>query len=317
MHAQEMAASTPQVGVLVLPGFSLLALGAIVESLAAPSHARSKPIRHCTLSVDGASVPATTGGQFEVDAAADAAPLLHALLVCGGPRLDGVQESLMFWLKRQAASGVHIGACGSGVELLLQAGLLRGCRHVSPDAEQAELLPARRHERWPGDVCVVEDERSTSVDGVACVEMMRKLIERAWGGAIHAESDRDSAAPSVIGDALSLMRSNFAEPLSVEDLAHLCELPRRRLEKLFREHLGEAPARYYLKLRLAHGRKLLRRSELTVGEVAAACGFVSGPHFSRSYRSHFGISPRDERQLPSRISTPLALPADRISAGLG
>ena len=164
----------------------------------------------------------------------------------------------------------------------MQAGLLRGCRHVSPDAEQAQLLPARRHERWPGDVCVVEDERSTSVDGVACVEMMRKLIEQAWCGA--EEAAETDALPPVLGEALTLMQANIAEPLPLDELARLCELSRRRLEKLFREYLGKAPARYYLHLRLGHGRRLLRRTGLQVGEVAAACGFVSVPHFSRSYR---------------------------------
>lgn len=305
MHAQEMAEPTPQVGVLVLPGFSLLALGAIVESLAATSSSGGEPIRHCTLSVDGASVAAATGGQFAVDAAVNTAQSFIALLVCGGPRLDGEQESLRFWLKRQAAAGVHLGACGSGVELLARAGLLRGCRHVSPDADQAGLLPARRHERWQGDVCVVEDERSTSIDGLACVEMMRKLIEHAWCGV--RDVDSAGTTPPMLGEVLALMRSNIAEPLPMQDLVRLCGFSRRRLEQLFRNQLDTTPARYYLDLRLTHGRRLLRRTGLQVGEVAVACGFVSIPHFSRSYRSRFGIAPRDERQ--PQFQTPISLQA--------
>ena len=34
---------------------------------------------------------------------------------------------------------------------------------------------------------------------------------------------------------------------------------------------------------------------MSIIEIAAACGFVSTPHFSKCYREHIGIPPREER----------------------
>ncbi len=39
------------------------------------------------------------------------------------------------------------------------------------------------------------------------------------------------------------------------------------------------------------------QTEMSVFDVAFACGFVSAPHFSKCYRDFFGIPPRDERRL--------------------
>jgi len=56
------------------------------------------------------------------------------------------------------------------------------------------------------------------------------------------------------------------------------------------------PTRYYLELRLARARQLLLQTNMSIVDVAFACGFVSAPHFSKCYRDHFGIPPRDERR---------------------
>ena len=40
---------------------------------------------------------------------------------------------------------------------------------------------------------------------------------------------------------------------------------------------------------------MLKQTPMSIIEVAAVCGFVSTPHFSKCYREYFGIPPRDER----------------------
>ena len=72
---------------------------------------------------------------------------------------------------------------------------------------------------------------------------------------------------------------------------------RRQLERLFRKHVHCVPARYYLELRLARARQLLLQTTMSIVDVAFACGFVSAPHFSKCYRDHYGVPPREERRL--------------------
>ena len=43
-------------------------------------------------------------------------------------------------------------------------------------------------------------------------------------------------------------------------------------------------------------RQLLLQTNMSVLDVALACGFVSASHFSKCYREHFDKTPREERR---------------------
>ena len=64
------------------------------------------------------------------------------------------------------------------------------------------------------------------------------------------------------------------------------------------KYLECSPSRYYLRLRLLRAGQLLKLSSMSIIDIAAACGFVSSPHFSKCYREQMGIPPRDERLAP-------------------
>ena len=97
---------------------------------------------------------------------------------------------------------------------------------------------------------------------------------------------------------IEMMEQNLEEPLSRGELARAARLSTRQLERLFRKYLSRSPARYYLELRLNRARLLLLQTNMSVIDVALACGFVSASHFSKCYRDFFGHTPRKERGLP-------------------
>ena len=91
------------------------------------------------------------------------------------------------------------------------------------------------------------------------------------------------------------MEDNLEEPLAQTDIARMTNLSTRQLERLFRKYLNTTPTRYYLNLRLARARHLLRQTSMSILSVALACGFVSASHFSKCYRECYGRTPRAER----------------------
>ncbi|HCH23583.1 MAG TPA: AraC family transcriptional regulator [Oceanospirillaceae bacterium] len=109
-------------------------------------------------------------------------------------------------------------------------------------------------------------------------------------------------------EAVTLMESNLDEPLSSDDLAGLVGLSRRHLERLFKRHLDTVPSRFYLQLRLDKARQLLRDTDMSIVEVSMAAGFSSASHFSTTYRSHFSITPRQERGRSTSVEMGNNLP---------
>jgi len=76
----------------------------------------------------------------------------------------------------------------------------------------------------------------------------------------------------------------------------------RQLERLFRRYLDRSPKRYYLELRLKKARSLLLQTDMSVINVALACGFSSPSHFSKCYRAFYGRTPYRERGVPAGVN---------------
>ena len=96
---------------------------------------------------------------------------------------------------------------------------------------------------------------------------------------------------------VELMENNLEETLSLDQLAAYSGRSRRQIDRLFQAQLGTSPRRYYMELRITKSRRLLQYSDLSVMEVAVACGFVSVSHFSKCYAAYFGYPPSREQRL--------------------
>ena len=95
--------------------------------------------------------------------------------------------------------------------------------------------------------------------------------------------------------AMELMQAHIEDIVSIDDLARLVGITRRQLERLFEKYLDATPSGFYMQLRLERARELLQQTGMGVTAVAVACGFSSASYFSRSYRAHFDISPKEDR----------------------
>jgi transcriptional regulator GlxA family with amidase domain len=98
-----------------------------------------------------------------------------------------------------------------------------------------------------------------------------------------------------LSQVIQMMESNIEDPMSPADLAEEVGMSTRQLERLFRRYLNRSPKRYYMELRLQKARNLLMQTDMSVINVALACGFASPSHFSKCYRSHYNTTPYRER----------------------
>ena len=70
-----------------------------------------------------------------------------------------------------------------------------------------------------------------------------------------------------------------------------------RFSCVFREALGTSPLDYVAATRMREARQLLRAPGQSIAEVAYAVGFQDSNYFSRSFKQHHGMSPREFRDM--------------------
>jgi AraC-like DNA-binding protein len=90
------------------------------------------------------------------------------------------------------------------------------------------------------------------------------------------------------------------------ELEAITGLTRYDLSRQFRIMLGTSPYRYLLMRRLELARALILRGD-PLAEIAVDAGFADQAHFTRAFRSGFGLTPAQYRALRANHPDPLEL----------
>ena len=93
------------------------------------------------------------------------------------------------------------------------------------------------------------------------------------------------------------IREHLSEDLSLKKLAEISSLDPTYFHKLFTRVYGKTPAQRVLSRRITAAQIALEEGNLTVGEIAARCGFTSQTYFAAKFREITGRSPTEYRKF--------------------
>ncbi len=332
MLGNQAREQTHRIGFVMIPNFSLIAFAGAIEPLRLANRASERELYQFHIySPDGGRVCASNGIELTPDGGLDAASPLDTVLVCSGADVQRFKNHAVdSYLRRMARKGTEIGAICTGSYLLARLGLLDGYRCTIHWENLAGFIEQFPNIEIANELFEIDRNRLTCSGGTAAIDMMLNLIGREHGHGLAAaiadqcmhdrirdRHDRQRMSlPARLGvrhpkllAVIELMEQNLEEPLTRIDLSQSAGLSTRQLERLFRKYLVRSPARYYLELRLDRARLLLLQTNMSIIDVALACGFVSASHFSKCYRDFFGRTPRKERGVPAEFGTADGLPA--------
>lgn len=121
---------------------------------------------------------------------------------------------------------------------------------------------------------------------------------------VYALSDRAAPGRGMLSPrqeemAKDFMRANFSCSISLEETAQSCGLSRSHFIRAFRQTTGLTPHRWLLDYRIDRVKDLLS-SDMTIAEIASACGFADQSHMSRVFQKRVGLTPTAWRRRSTR-----------------
>ena len=97
-------------------------------------------------------------------------------------------------------------------------------------------------------------------------------------------------------EAVVYIEHNYAQNITVEDIAKKCKLDRSYFGKVFKKVVGQSPQEFLIRYRMAKAADALIIDNDSIGDVGASVGYPNLLHFSRAFKSIYGMSPREYRQ---------------------
>lgn len=114
--------------------------------------------------------------------------------------------------------------------------------------------------------------------------------------AIQAVGDRAFPDEQLFAKALTLLEARMSDPPGLIELASELGTNERKLTDVFRRRVGLTVFDYFSELRLETARHLLESSGMRIQAIASHVGYLNAGDFTRAFRRHFGVTPRDYRK---------------------
>jgi len=303
---------------VLMEHFTLLSFSSALDALRIANRMSGKKLYDWTFIGEGEEfVSCSAGTQFKLDNRLIELHRDDTILLCGGTAIqNSTTKKLIGWLRRESRRGLVIGGLCTAAYPMAKAGLLDEKKATIHWENQDSFAEEFLEVELTKTVFVCDGNRYTTAGGTSSIDLLLKIIADDHGEELanavadqmiysSIRTDQDTqrlSVPTRIGvrhpklsKVIQMMEINIEEPISPSVLAKDVGMSTRQLERLFRRYLDRSPKRYYMELRLQKARNLLMQTDMSVINVALACGFASPSHFSKCYRAHYDTTPYRER----------------------
>jgi len=305
---------TTRVGLLLIEGFALLSYSSLIEPMRAANELSGKTLYHIRHIAEFGSRANSSGGVV-INANAfvgEAVDFDIIYVVAGGNPVNFNDQRIFRWLQHMANRGVTLAGISGGPIILALAGVMKSRRmtvHWEYADTLAKILPGAMIERT---LYVIDRNRITCAGGIAPLELVHALVienhgaelaqkiddwfmhtdVRPAGGAQQASiTERYGVNNQTIVYTIEAMENHIADPLSLPQLAMLCGVGSRQLNRLFKTHMLHPTMVFYRTMRLAKAYELMKISALKIEQVALATGFSSSSHFTYCFHKQYNHAP--------------------------
>ena len=95
---------------------------------------------------------------------------------------------------------------------------------------------------------------------------------------------------------INYIQEHYGENITLDTLTELSNVSRATLFIYFIKLTGARPINYLNAFRLSKAREMLGQSDLSIAEIAVACGFYDSSHLNRFFSRAYGCTPGQHRR---------------------
>ena len=118
------------------------------------------------------------------------------------------------------------------------------------------------------------------------------LCSKLWE-LISLTLEGEEPAADYIKKARSIMKAEYANGITIAQVSEILGLDRSYFSTIFKEKTGVSPQQYLMRLRLEKAAELMTIHGESPSVAALSVGYPDIYHFSKIFKSHFGVSPRN------------------------
>jgi AraC-like DNA-binding protein len=175
--------------------------------------------------------------------------------------------------------------------------------HAAQWIQSAGLAPGKVSQVFPPneiqplfDELIRNGQRSTRHTSELCCQLLGCLGVKLLEAHAPLQSE-DSAAFAAYQSSRQFMQEHFQKLRTLEQVAQECHLDTAYLCRLFRRYDHQSPYLFLTRLKMNEAAEQLQRPGALVKNVATDLGFANPFHFSRVFKSVFGIAPDKFRRM--------------------
>lgn len=101
---------------------------------------------------------------------------------------------------------------------------------------------------------------------------------------------------SVLKDMISFINDNYAEKISLGDIASSGKVGKTGCCSVFKRYINKTPNEYLTELRLRKAAELMKDTDMTILEICYAVGFSGASYFAETFHRFFGCTPSEYRK---------------------
>jgi AraC-like DNA-binding protein len=194
--------------------------------------------------------------------------------------LEKPHHELFFYLPRAALNAIADDASAPRIGDL-DCTLAAAVNDATIAGLGGTILPALSHPQQANQLFVDHVSLAVGVHVTSTYGGMRPVSRPARGGLAPWQERR----------AREVLSSNLDGSVPLKEVARECRLSVSHFSRAFRRSMGVAPHNWLLIRRVEVAKEKLRNTQLSLSDVALACGFADQSQLTRVFTGMVGVSP--------------------------